>query len=384
MKKWKIIFALLSILNLCNCKEKDLSFKSIDLQAFSNQNVISLEDRYSKYFSEYKAVSLEKTDSFFQKDVKQIISSENDVFILIKNQIRRYNLITGHLDNRFQIQNSHYEFISFDIDTVNKKIYALDAKSTKIISLDTLGNSQNEFKLETIYKYDQLVLLDKSHILITTSSLPVPVTFVADLGNKSIKQIDYPSKKSFTPDKLLYDSILTRIAPINIIIKSENGVLLKYLFEDVIYRYSSELKEPEFYVKINKSNKPKLIKNKVKPKSGEIALTGLWSLTDNKWLLRWKYEINHNGELTPFHFFTICNNQMEVFNNTVSYNTTIMEWHMPGTIFSIGAYDLIFINSDEKRLFKVMDNKLSGVKLPAYLANKATHKNLILCYYLIK
>lgn len=61
---------------------------------------------------------------------------------------------------------------------------------------------------------------------------------------------------------------------------------------------------------------------------------------------------------------------MEVFNNTVSYNTTIMEWHMPGTIFSIGAYDLIFINSDEKRLFKVMENKLSGVKLPDYLVNK--------------
>jgi len=384
MRKWRIILSLLSIISLYNCSDSNKNLKIIDLQKFSKNKTVALEERYNEYFTEYKAVFLEKTDSFSQKDVKQIISIENDIFILIKNQIRQYNLITGHLDNRFQTQNSIYEFISFDIDTVNKKIYALDAKSTKIISLDTLGNSHDEFKLDPIYKYDQLVLLDKSHILITTCSLPVPVTFVADLGDKSINQIDHPSKKSFTPDKQLYDTIYKKFAPINICSRSDSGVLVKYLFDDIVYRYKIDAKDSVFRVNIDKGNKPKLIKKMVKSKAGQMALTGLWRLSEDKWLVRWRLEITHKGKLTPYLFFTICSNQMEVYNNTVSYNTTIMEWYKPGTVFSIGAYDLIYVNTKEKKLFKVMSNNLSGIKLPEYLNDYEPKSNLLICYYVIK
>jgi len=384
MRKWGIIFSLLSIINLYNCSDNNKNLKVIDLQKFSKDKTVALEERYNEYFTEYKAVFLEKTDSFSQKDVKQIISIENDLFILIKSQIRRYNLITGHLDNSFQTQNSIYEFISFDIDTVNKKIYALDAKSTKIISLDTLGNSHDEFKLDPKYKYDQLVLLDKSHILITTCSLTVPVTFVADLGGKSIKQIDNPSKKSFTPDKQLYDTIHKKIAPINICSRSNSGVLVKYLFDNIVYRYNNETKEPVFIVKINKANKPRLIKKTIPSKLGQIVLSGLWQLSEDKWLLRWSKKMEYKGSLTSIQIFTICNNQMEVYNNTVSYNTTIMEWYKPGTVFSIGAYDLIFVNTKEKKLFKVMSNNLSGIKLPEYLNYYEPKSNLLICYYVVK
>lgn len=384
MRKWRIILVLTSIISLYNCSDNNKNLKVIDLQKFSKDKTVALEERYNEYFTEYKAVFLEKTDSFSQKDVKQIISIENDLFILIKSQIRQYNLITGHLDNSFQTQNSIYEFISFDIDTVNKKIYALDAKSTKIISLDTLGNSHDEFKLDPIYKYDQLVLLDKSHILITTCSLPVPVTFVADLGDKSIKQIEHPSKKTFTPDKQLYDTIYKKIAPINICSRSDSGVLVKYLFDDILYRYNNETKEPVFIVKINKANKPRLIKKNIPSKLGQIVLSGLWQLSENKWLLRWSKKMEYKGSLTSIQIFTICNNQMEVYNNTVSYNTTIMEWYKPGTVFSIGAYDQIYVNTKEKKLFKVMSNNLSGIKLPEYLNDYEPKSNLLICYYVFK
>lgn len=384
MRNRRIILALTSIISLYNCSDSDINLKVIDLQSFSKNKTVALEERYNEYFTEYKAVFLEKTDSFSQKDVKQIISIENDIYILIKNQIRRYNLITGHLDNSFQTQNSIYEFISFDIDTVNKKIYALDAKSTKIISLDTLGNSHDEFKLDPIYKYDQLVLLDKSHILITTCSLPVPVTFVADLGDKSIKQIDHPSKKSFTPDKQLYDTIYKKIAPINICCRSDSGVLVKYLFDDILYRYNNEAKEPVFIVKINKANKPRLIKKNIPSKPGQIVLSGLWQLSENKWLLRWSQKMEYKGSLTSIQIFTICNNQMGVYNDSMSYNTTIMEWYKPGTVFSIGAYDQIYVNTKEKKLFKVMSNNLSGIKLPEYLNDYEPKSNLLICYYVVK
>jgi len=384
MRKWGIIFSLLSIISLYNCSDSNINLKVIDLQKFSKNKTVALEERYNEYFTEYKAVFLEKTDIFSQKDVKQIISIENDLFILIKNQIRRYNLITGHLDNRFQTQNSIYEFISFDIDTVNKKIYALDAKSTKIISMDTLGNSHDEFKLDPIYKYDQFILLDKSHILITTCSLPVPVTFLADLGDKSIKQIDHPSKKSFTPDKQLYDTIYKKIAPINICSRSDSGVLVKYLFDDIVYRYNNDAKEPVLIVNIKKANKPKLINKNISSKLGQIVLSGLWQLSENKWLLRWSQKMEYKGSLTSIQIFTICNNQMEVYNNTVSYNTTIMEWYKPGTVFSIGAYDLIYVNTKEKKLFKVMSNNLSGIKLPEYLNDYEPKSNLLICYYVFK
>jgi len=75
---------------------------------------------------------------------------------------------------------------------------------------------------------------------------------------------------------------------------------------------------------------------------------------------------------------------MEVYNNTVSHNTTIMEWHLPGTVFSIGAYDFIFVNSVERKIFKVMDSNLPGIKLPPYLAENPAQNNLILCYFILK
>lgn len=384
MRNRRIILALTSIISLYNCSDSDINLKVIDLQSFSKNKTVALEERYNEYFTEYKAVFLEKTDSFSQKDVKQIISIENDIFILIKNQIRRYNLITGHLDNRFQTQNSIYEFISFDIDKVNKKIYALDAKSTKIISLDTLGNILDELKLDPKYKYDQLILLDKSHILITTCSLPVPETFVADLRDKSIKQIDHPSKKSFTPDKQLYDTIHKKIAPINICSQSDSGVLVKYLFDDIVYRYKIDAKDSIFRVNIDKGNKPKLIKKMFKSKAGQMALTGLWRLSEDKWLVRWSQKMEYKGSITSIKFFTICNNQMGVYNDSMSYNTTIMEWYKPGTVFSIGAYDLIYVNTKEKKLFKVMSNNLSGIKLPEYLNDYEPKTNLLICYYIVK
>ena len=384
MRKWRIILALISIISLYNCSDSNKNLKVIDLQSFSKDKTVVLEERYNEYFTEYKAVFLEKTDSFSQKDVKQIISIDNDIFILLKNHIRRYNIITGHLDNSFQTQNSIYDFISFDIDTVNKNVYALDTKYTKIISLDTLGNILDELKLDPKYKYDQLVLLDKSHILITTCSLLVPVTFVAHLGDKSIKQIDHPSKKSFTPDKQLYDTIHKKFAPINICSRSDSGVLVKYLFDDIVYRYNDDAKEPVFIVKINKANKPRLIKKNIPSKLGQITLSGLWQLSENKWLLRWSQVLEYKGTLSSIKTFTICNDQMGVYNDSMSYNTTIMEWYKPGTVFSIGAYDLIYVNTKEKKLFKVMNNELSGIKLPESLNDNQTQNDLILCYYLIK
>ncbi|OFY45138.1 MAG: hypothetical protein A2X18_14510 [Bacteroidetes bacterium GWF2_40_14] len=384
MRKLGIILSLLSIIILYNCSDDKKNLKVIDLQKFNKDKIVSLEDRYNEYFKEYKAVFLEKTDSFSQNDVKQIISIENEVYILVKNKIRRYNLITGLLDVTFQTQDANYDFISFDIDRDSKIVYALEAKSTKIISQDTLGKQIDEIKLDPAYKYDKLVFLDKTHLLLTTCSLPVPVTFVADLREGNVKQIDYPSKKSFTPDKELYDTILSKIAPVNIITKSDSGVLVKYLFEDIVYRYKFDTKDSVILVNIDKANRPKLIKKKVKSKAGQMALTGLWQLSEDKWLVRWNHEFKHKEKLITIKLFTICNNQMEVYNNTVSYNTTIMEWYLPGTVFSIGAYDLIYINSIERKLFKVMNSNLPGINLPPYLAENPTQNNLILCYFILK
>ncbi len=384
MRKWRIVLATLLIISLYNCSDSTKNLKVIDLQGFSKNSVVALEDRYNEYFTEYKAIFLDKTDSFSQKDVKQIVSIKNDIYILLKSSIRRYDLITGHLDNNFQAHESIFDFISFDMDKANGRIYALDAKYSKIIITDTAGKIFDEFKLDPAHKYDQLAVLDNSHILITTCSLPVPVTFVADIEDKIIKQIDPPSSKSFNPDKELYDTILKKIAPINIICRSDSGVLVKYLFEDIVYRYNSDSKNPEFFVKIKRGNKPKLNKKSISTKLGQNTLTGLWQLSEDKWLLRWSQVWKRNESLTLMHFFTVCNNKMGVYNDSMSYNTTIMEWYMSGTIFSIGAYDKIYVDTKEKMIFKIMTNDLSGNKLPEYLNDHKTQNDLILCYYRIK
>ena len=291
---------------------------------------------------------------------------------------------TGHLDNNFQAHDRIFDFISFDIDKANSRIYALDAKYSKIIIIDTIGKILDEFKLDPVYKYDQLTVLDKSHILITTCSLPVPVTFWADLESKIIKHIDQPSSKSFNPNKELYDTILKKIAPINIFCRSDSGVLVKYLFEDIVYRYNNDSKEPVFFVKIKKANKPKLFKKSISTKLGQNTLNGLWQLSEDKWLLRWSQVWKFKGSLTLMQFFTVCNDKMGVYNDSVSYNTNIMEWYMSGTVFSIGAYDKIYVDTKEKMLFKIMSDDLSGIKLPEYLNDHKTQNDMILCYYILK
>ena len=114
MRIWRMILAVLSIICLYNCSDSKKNLKVIDLQGFSKNPVVALENRYNEYFTEYKAIFLEKTDSFSAQDVKQIVSIKNDIFILIKSHIRRYDLITGHLDNNFQAHERIFDFISFD------------------------------------------------------------------------------------------------------------------------------------------------------------------------------------------------------------------------------------------------------------------------------
>ncbi|MDD4656881.1 MAG: hypothetical protein PHR40_06090 [Bacteroidales bacterium] len=384
MKKWGVIFSLLSIINLYNCSGNNKRLKIIDLQSFSKDKTVVLVEDYNDYFTEYSAIFLEKTDSLAPMDVKQIKGIENDIFILIKNQIRRYNLNNRHLDNSFQAYDTIYDFISFDIDRVTNKLYALDANYSKIIYLDTLGNVMDHLKLDPAYKYDQLALLDKSHILITTCSFPVPITFVANIESKIIKQIDKSSSKSFTPDKQLCDTIHKKMAPINIFSQSNKGILVKYFFDDIVYKYNNDSKEPVFRVNNNKAYKAKQINNNVSSKLGQITLSGLWQLSEEKWLLRWSQVLKYKGSLTSIPILTICNDQMGVYNNSMSNNSTIMEWHRPGTIFSIGAYDLIYVDTHERKLFKVMSNNLPGIKLPEYLKDFQTQNNLILSWYLIK
>ena len=56
-------------------------------------------------------------------------------------------------------------------------------------------------------------------------------------------------------DKELYDTILKKIAPINFFCRSDSGVLVKYLFDDIVYRYNSNSKNPVCFVKIKRGNK---------------------------------------------------------------------------------------------------------------------------------
>lgn len=210
------------------------------------------------------------------------------------------------------------------------------------------------------------------------------MSFVADLEEKIIKHIDKPYSKNFNPDKELYDTILKKIAPINFFCRSDSGVLVKYLFDDIVYRYNSNSKNPVCFVKIKRGNKPKLNNKSISIQLGQNTLTGLWQLSEDMWLVRWSQVWKRNESLTLMQFFTVCNDKMEVYNDSMSYNTTIMEWYMPGTIFSIGAYDKIYVDTKEKMLFKIMSDNMSGIKLPEYLNDHKTQNDLILCYYLIK
>lgn len=377
---------LLSLLLLAGifssgCQTSQHKIPVINLKALNKERTTSLEDRYNEYFSNYSAVFLENTESLQKKDISQAVPLDTLLFLLIKGQIKSYNYLSGKQNVAFAPATENNHFISFDISTDNT-IYALDANQSRICSMNTAGNILDTIRLNPALMYDQLILVDSCTALLTTVTLPSPETFIVDLRKKNIQPKDLPGKSNFTPDNALRDSISQHLGPIIFHSRTLNGIIVKPLFKNTISRYTAQSSIPFARLKTKKELK---YKPDIYQKAHEYTpCTGLWQLSDSTWLMRWQHQITtYQGENIIAKRFTILNPAMEIYNNTVYYNTALIQWEHPLNIYNLNAHHLIYIYPDKKLLFKIIRYDTKKI-LPPHLREYENKRNLILCYFHLK
>jgi len=280
-----ILIIILCISYSCRDTNTKIVLNKLCLDTISNFEWVILDTNFQNSFSDYKALFLENTDKFIVKDVKNLTCYKNDIFILLKSEIRLYDLNTGYHIQTYTTPNNVDNFVSFDYDTLSSKLYALDTKKSRVVCFNSSGKTEQALQLDSNYQYDNLINLGNHNLLITIKSLPVPITLVANLETGGITYIDKPTRKSFTPDNEKCDNILSSVAPLYVFNHTTEGLLLKYLFNDTIYYYNTQGKSPAYLVqmkrdKVSYKNKRKLVKN-----NGRLSLLNFWQ-EKNRWPIR--------------------------------------------------------------------------------------------------
>ena len=377
--KLRYIFAALVM--LCSCCQKD-SLKSLNLKELTKPMVSYMEERYDKYFEHYGAIFLENTDSCLIKDVKQIFLIESSIYMLANNRINCHCLSTGRVNIDFHFSNESKKITAFDWDTVKQKFYAIEALSSRLICFDASGFILFELPLDSRYKYDQVMVLDEEHLLLTAQSLPVPVTFIADLNSNQITPLDKPNKKSFTPDSIQSQQLESLGVPLFVWSKSEEGVWCKYLFDDIIYQYTKEGKNPVYRVHSGKDGIAYKNKSDLFKKNKQLALSNFWQLSDNQWLLTWN----------PRKQYQLCDSLMRPYCHTPPCNqATLIVWIKDGSVFSIGIRTKKLFDESARTLFSLQryqpidgedfDKNMINAKLPDNLKEYPQKREILLCYY---
>lgn len=374
----KYFFIVICSLLIFSCERKtSLNLKMLNLEYLNNFEESVIDTNLSYIFSNHFAYFLENTDSLLIKDITNLSFYDNYLIILNNHKILLYDMLT--IRQIKILDSDKYIFESFDLDTLNKKLYTLDSKKKRIVRFSINGEEEEEIALNPKLEYNDLIYLGSNNLLMTAKSIPFPVTFVINTKTKHVLYIDNPKKKSFTPAHELYDSLVKNCAPLYIYNKNPEGLLIKYIFNDTIYNYSSSGKSIAFFVKtgnerVSFRNKKKLIRD-----NNQLCLLGFWKL-NNSWLIRFKDK--------NFSSIVICDSLMRPF-----YPGSTM-WSEPTTIFYIQGCNKLFMDERGQILFSIQNyrekkgdlfkNFMKDLKLPSYLKDYKHKGDFLLCSYSIK
>ncbi len=284
--KNSIIYYILLILLISSCKKTDdLKLKIIDLRAFNNINTVLLDTSLSKRFTEQKAVSLENTTQFSEKEVRKIIRIDNYLYIQIKNELRIYNCSTGKCDKSFYKGTPYCSISAFEFDNTNNQLFVVSSKNPMLYCYDKTGNIKFKIPLRLGYEYDDLIRINDNNLLLTTRTIPYPVTFIINTITWDVKAIDSTTKKIFTPNDKIFREIILNKSPLYIHSRSNRELLIKYIFNDTVFAYTSHGKIPKYYLYKGRDGLKYANKKKIFAKNNQLSLTGLWNLK-GKYLIR--------------------------------------------------------------------------------------------------
>ena len=388
MKKYTLLGSLLCL--LLSCSEPP-TLQEIDLKRLIDLE-IAVFHLPEQNFSPFGSMFLEQTEGVSPGEVKQLLLFEDKVYILYAQALHSFDFASGTRNPQFAPEDGAWEIVDFDIDSLQQRIYAIDGKQQKLLCLDMQGREQFAMALSPEHEYYHLRIIDSEHLLLTINSMPVAVSQIVNLPQKSLRTLEHPVKNSFTLNAEQLQS-LKQVAPLYLFSRSGEGLLAKYIFNDTIFRYTAQDREPVFYTAMNSGKLqwekgPKLFKN-----NKQAALYGLWRIWDDQWLCK----VRQKKDNRIFPFLVLCDTLMTPYekNPSMDHPENGLMWENANTrqYFWINGNTDMFVDEDKRIIFTLveydakrtvaMDKKIV-LKLPDNLVNHPNKKELMLCYYKLK
>ncbi len=376
------ILIMFLLLFISSCADKDNGLEKIDISELTSSAIVGLDDRYDKWFERYNAVFLEGTDkSDLHNANKLIIGHNGKVIILIDGRVHSFDVATGKAVKYF-LPETDTRYTHLDMDVKNDILYALDSINARIDCISQSGTITDSIHLEAGYIYDKIVFLEEDFLLVTTYNFPCKVTFLADFGKKSVTALDIPETLPEIPDEEERNKVRAIKLPLYIVTKTADGdVLIKYLFDDIMYKYGKSGATPVYEVVSDGSVSYRRDRLIVKGKKNTF-LHGMWQLGENLWLVRY-----YRPHITNYPYgFAILKHDMSLYNsNPLSgYNSSLIEWKSPVlNVYDIHSYNIIHIQPEESRIYKLISHK-KNIRLPLNLRDYPSKNELLLCTYDLK
>ena len=335
---------------LLSCKD-ERKLTRINIAEYSSESdwIVALDDRYDKWFRSYSATVLEDTRGDDVEGYQSVMGHDGNFLMVVDGEIRIFDAATGMDAGRIVPQEGG-RYVCMDMDTLSGMLYALDSVHSRIDCVSSSGGLTGSVQLEGEHVYERAVLIDEGTLLVLASGFSGRETFLVDLAGGRVSALDVPTDDVVKLSESVMDSLRSMGLPLWTVCRTRDGdVLVKHLFEDIVYRYDRSGSTPMYQVAdaggIKCSKRGLRLKGR-----RQTWLTGMWQLGNGLWILRYK----EYWEGLRLCAYAICNNDMTLYNNAIAYNSSRMWWTASGlNVYDIRPEDIITVGPGGHRIYRL-------------------------------
>ena len=166
--------------------------------------------------------------------------------MVVDGEIRIFDAATGMDAGRIVPQEGG-RYVCMDMDTLSGMLYALDSVHSRIDCVSSSGGLTGSVQLEGEHVYERAVLIDEGTLLVLASGFSGRETFLVDLAGGRVSALDVPADDVVKLSESVMDSLRSMGLPLWTVCRTRDGnVLVKHLFEDIVYRYDRSGSTPMY------------------------------------------------------------------------------------------------------------------------------------------
>lgn len=297
MKKALIQFILQSILIFSSAFFCFISCNSklpvLDLEK-ARDGLIEIDNRFRNY-SDIDCIFLKGSSSLVPSDICNAYCSGNDLYLLFPNLLLYYNLFSGDLLFEYKPLEP-VNFTDFVFDVTSSKAYILDKKASQILELAMNGEIIKKIKLDSANVYSTINRISGRRFLLTRQTVPYPSFDIVDFDTDKIQEYIFNTGKKTKTIPESSDSIWRKY-PLYVTDETPNGINVKYLLDDRVFRFSDNRLTTNYIMKMGKQKvKLKYPWSVTKLKNNDrFRIIKFWQANNKTYILSQKIVKNVRG-----------------------------------------------------------------------------------------